>query len=139
MPTTKETSVTTTEPERPTKNGRSNGVAEGFAEGMVGSVEGITTIARDQAEGAFKQGEKVGLVLRDQSIVSIKAAEDIGLSLLSAFAEISAPLTPKVPSIVPMGNFDTLVKAGFDITQQLLTTERKLAETTVAILIRRAD
>ncbi|MGP0029059.1 MAG: hypothetical protein ACLPVF_00970 [Acidimicrobiales bacterium] len=131
--------MTTTEADRPTKNGRGNGVAEGLAEGIVGSVEGLTTIARDQAEVSFKQGEKVGLVLRDQSILSIKAAEDFGLSVLSTYAEITAPFTPKLPTIVPVGNLDTLVKAGFDITQQLLTTERKLAETAVALVIRRID
>ena len=131
--------MTTTEADKPTRNGKSSGVAEGFAEGIAGSIEGLTTIARDQAEGSFKQGERVGLVLRDQSVGSIKAMEDIGLSLLSSVAEITAPWTPKFPSIVPIGNLDTLVKAGFDITQQLLSTERNLAETTVAMVVQRVD
>jgi hypothetical protein len=138
MPTTKESDVTTTEAERPTRNGKTNGVAEGFAEGIAGSVEGLTTIARDQAQESFKQGEKIGLVLRDQAILSIRSAEDVGLSLLSTLAEITGPFSPKLPSIVPTASLNTLVKAGFDVTQQLLTTERRLAEATVALVTRAA-
>jgi hypothetical protein len=131
--------VPTTEAERTIKNGKPHGTAEGLAEGIAESFEGLATIARTQAEDSFKQGEKAGLVLKDQSIVSIKAAEAIGLSVLSAVADIAAPLTPKLPSVVPMSNLETLVKAGFDITQQLLSTERTLAEAATRIVIRQAD
>ncbi len=126
----------TTEAERTVKNGKSYGTAEGLAEGMAESFEGLATIARTQAEESFKQGEKAGLVLKDQSIVSIKAAEAIGLSLLAAVAEITAPMTPKLPSVVPVSNLETLVKAGFDITQQLLNSERTLAEAATRLVIR---
>jgi hypothetical protein len=138
MPTTKESTVTTTEAERPSRNGKRHGVAEGFAEGLSGSLEGLTLMARDQAEESFRRGEKAGEVLRDQAIVSIKAVEDIGLDLLSSWGEITAALGPKLPSIFPVGSLDTLVKAGFDITQQLLTAERKLAEATLAVVARQA-
>jgi hypothetical protein len=127
--------MTTTEAEKPTNNGKSNGVAEGFAEGIAGSVEGLTAFARDQAQGTFDQGTKMGMVLRDQSILSIKAVEDIGLSLLATLSEITAPFTPKWPSMVPVGNLDLLVKAGFDISLQVLKTERKLAESAVAMVV----
>jgi hypothetical protein len=130
--------VTTTEAERPTRNGKQHGVAEGIAEGLSESLEGLTHIARDQAEESFKRGDKVSEVLRDQAIVSIKAVEDIGLDLLSTWAEFAATFTPKLPSIVPVGNLDTLVKAGFDVTQQILAAERKLAEATVAAVSRQA-
>ncbi|HEY1652532.1 MAG TPA: hypothetical protein VGG09_11675 [Acidimicrobiales bacterium] len=130
----------TTEAERTTKNGRANGSAEGFAEGLAEglaeSFEGLATIARTQVEESFKQGEKAELVLKDQSIVSIKAAEAIGLSVLSAVADVTAPLTPKLPTVIPLSNLETLVKAGFDITQQLLSTERTLAETATRMVIR---
>jgi hypothetical protein len=135
----KETNVpTTTEAERTVKNGRAQGTAEGLAEGIAETFEGLATIALAQAEESFKQGEKAELVLKDQSIVSIKAAETIGLSVLSAVADITAPLTPKLPSVVPMSNLETLVKAGFDITQQLLSTERALAEAATRIVVRQA-
>jgi hypothetical protein len=130
--------VPTTEAERTTKNGRANGAAEGIAEGIAESFEGLATIARTQAEDSFKQGEKAGLVLRDQSIVSIKAAEAIGLSLLSAVADITAPLMPRLPSVVPASNLDTWVKAGFDITQQVVSSERRLVEAAVGIVVRQA-
>lgn len=137
--TVKETNVpTTTEAERTVKNGRAQGTAEGLAEGIAETFEGLATIALRQAEESFKQGEKAELVLKDQSIVSIKAAETIGLSVLSAVADITAPLTPKLPSVVPMSNLETLVKAGFDITQQLLSTERALAEAATRIVVRQA-
>lgn len=129
---------TTTEAERTVKNGRAQGTAEGLAEGIAETFEGLATIALTQAEESFKQGEKAELVLKDQSIVSIKAAETIGLSVLSAVADITAPLTPKLPSVVPMSNLETLVKAGFDITQQLLSTERALAEAATRIVVRQA-
>jgi hypothetical protein len=138
MPTTKESNVTTTEAERPTRNGKRHGVVEGFAEGLTGSVEGLTFMARDQAAETFTRGEKASEVLRDQAIVSIKAVEDIGLDLLSSWTEITAALAPKIPSIVPVGNLDTLVKAGFDITEQLLATERKLVEAAVGLVRRQA-
>jgi flagellar biosynthesis/type III secretory pathway protein FliH len=128
--------VPTTEAERTTRNGRAHGIAEGLAEGLAESFEGFVTIARTQAEESFKQGEKAELVLKDQSIASIKAAEAIGLSVLSAMADITAPLVPKLPSVVPVSNLETLVKAGFEITQQLLSTERTLAEAATRMIIR---
>jgi hypothetical protein len=137
IPTTKETTVATTEAERTTKNGKAHGTAEGLVEGIAESFEGLATIARTQAEDSFKQGEMAGLVLKDESIASIKAAETIGLSLLSTMADITAPLTPKLPSVVPVSNLETLVKAGFDITQQLLNTERTLVEAATRMVIRR--
>lgn len=134
IPTAKETTVPTTEAER-TINGKANGTAEGLAESFAESFEGLATIARTQAEESLKQGEKAGLVLKDQSIASIKAAESIGLSVLSAVADITAPLTPKLPTLVQVSNLETLVEAGFDITQQLLSTERTLAEAATRIVI----
>jgi hypothetical protein len=136
IPTAKETTVATTEAERTTKNGKAHGTAEGLVEGIAESFEGLATIARTQAEDSFKQGEMAGLVLKDESIASIKAAEAIGLSLLSTMADITAPLTPKLPSVVPVSNLETLVKAGFDITQQLLNTERTLVEAATRMVIR---
>jgi hypothetical protein len=136
IPTAKETTVPTTEAERTTKNGKSHGTAEGFVEGIAESFEGLATIARTQAEDSFKQGEMAGLVLKDESIASIKAAETIGLSVLSAMADITAPFTPKLPSVVPVSNLETLVKAGFDISQQLLSTERALIEAATRMVIR---
>jgi hypothetical protein len=135
IPTTKETIVATTEAERTIKNGRVDGAAEGLAESIAESFEGLATIARTQAEESFKQGEKAELVLKDQSITSIKAAEAIGLSVLSAMADITAPLTPKLPSTFPVSNLETLVEAGFDITQQLLSTERILVEAATRMII----
>ena len=128
----------TTEAERTIKNGKAQGTAEGLVEGIAESFEGLATIARTQAEESFKQGEKAGLVLKDQSIASIRAAEAIGLSVLFAMADITAPLTPKLPRVVPVSNLETLVKAGFDITQQLLSTERTLAEAATRMLIRQS-
>ncbi len=138
IPTAKETTVPTTEAERTTKNGKAFGTAEGLAESIAETFEGLATIARTQADESFKQGEKVELVLKDQSIVSIRAAEAIGLSVLSAMADITAPLVPKLPSVVPVASLETLVKAGFDITQQLLSTERTLAEAATRIIIRQS-
>jgi len=100
---------------------------------------GLATIARTQAEESFKQGVKVELVLRDQAIVSIRAAEDIGLAWLSTVADVTVPLTPKLPGIAPVANLDTMVKAGFDVAGQLLSTERKLAEAAVAVVMRQVD
>jgi hypothetical protein len=77
-------------------------------------------------------------VVKDQSIASIRAAESIGLSLLAAVADITAPLTPKLPSVVPVSNLETLVEAGFDITQQLLSAERTLAEAVTRMVIRQS-
>jgi hypothetical protein len=87
-----------TEGDRTTKNGKAHGAAEGIAEGIAESVEGLAAIARTQAEETFKQGEKAEPVLRDGAIASIRAVEEVGLSLLSTFAEVSAPITPKLPS-----------------------------------------
>ena len=106
IPTAKETTVPTTEAERTTKNGKSHGTAEGLVEGIAESFEGLATIARTQAEDSFKQGEMAGLVLKDESIASIKAAEGIVLSVLSAMADITAPFTPKLPSVVPVSNLE---------------------------------
>jgi hypothetical protein len=128
--------VPTTEAERTTENGKVHGTAEGLVEGIAESFEGLATIARRQAEDSFKQGETAGLLLKEESIASIKAAEAIGLSVLSATADITASLTPKLPSVVPVSNLETLVKAGFDITQQLLSTERTLVEAATRIIIR---
>jgi hypothetical protein len=75
------------------------------------------------------------LVLKEQTLASIKAAEAIGLSVLSAIADITTPITPRLPSIVPGSNLETLVEAGFDITQQLLSTERILAEAATRMVI----
>jgi hypothetical protein len=138
IPTAKESTVPTTEAERSTKNGKAHGSAEGLAEGFAESFEGLATIARTQAEESFKQGERAGLVLKDQAIASVKAAEEIGLSVLSAMADITAPLMPKLPSVVPVSNLETLVKAGFDITQQLLSSQRTLVEATTRIVVRQA-
>jgi hypothetical protein len=131
MPTT-----TATEAERTTRNGRTNGTAEGLAESFAETFEGLANLALTQAEESFKQGEKAELVLKDQSIASIKAAESIGLSMLSAVADITAPFTPRLPNVVPMANLETLVKAGFDITQQLLSTERALVEAATRVVAR---
>jgi hypothetical protein len=139
VPTTKESIVPTTEVERITKNGKLAGGAEGVAEGIAGGIEGLTSIALHQAEESFKQGEKAELVLRDQSLASIKSAESLGLSLISTISDVTAPFTPNFPSIVPAGNLDTLVKIGFDITQQLLSSERRLAEAVVGLATRRAS
>lgn len=128
----------TTEAERTIKNGKAFGSAEGLAESIAESVEGLETIARTQADESFKQSQKAGLVLKDQSIASIRAAEAIGLSVLSAMADITAPLTPNLPSVVPVSNLETLVKAGFDITQQLLNTERTLVEAAATMVIRQS-
>lgn len=128
---------TATEVDKTTKNGKAYGAAEGFAEGIAESFEGLATIAFHQAEDSFKQGEKAGLVFRDQSIVTIKAMESVGLSMLSTLADMTAPFTPKLPSVVPVGNLEAFVKAGFDITQQVLSTERKLAETAVSLVAQR--
>jgi hypothetical protein len=127
--------VATTEAERTVKNGKAYGTAEGLAESIAESFEGLATIARTQAEESLKQGENAGLVLKDQSIASIKAAESIGLSVLSAVADIAAPFTPKLPSMIPVSDLGTLVEAGFDITQQLLSTERTLVEAATRIVI----
>jgi hypothetical protein len=137
IPTAKETPVPTTEAERTIKNGKPDGVAEGLAESIAESFEGLATIARAQAEESFKQGENVELVIKDQSIAAIKAAETIGLSLLSTLADITAPFVPKLPSAAPVSNLETLVDAGFDIAQQLLTSERTLAEAATKIVVRR--
>ena len=59
----------------------------------------------------------------------------MGLSIHSTIADVTAPLTPKLSSIVPE-NLNTLVKAGFDIPEQLLSTERKLTEAAAAIVVR---
>lgn len=136
IPTAKETTVPTTEAERTIKNGKAYGTAEGFAESIAESFEGLAKIARTQADESFKQSEKAGLVVKDQSIASIRAAEAIGLSVLSAMADITAPLTPDLPSVVPVSNLETLVKAGFDIMQQLLNTERTLVEAAATMVIR---
>ncbi len=130
---------TTTEADRTTKNGNGHGAAEGIAEGIAESFGGLATIARTQAEESFKQGVKVELVLRDQAMASIRAAEDIGLAWLSTVADVTAPLMPRLPGIVPVANLDTMVKASFDVAGQLLSTERKLAEAAVAVVIRQAD
>lgn len=127
--------MATTEAERTIKNGMVYGTAEGLAESIAESFEGLATIARTQAEESFKQGEKAGLVFKDQSIASLKAAEAIGLSVLSAMADITAPLTPKLPSILPVSNLETLVEAAFDITQHLLSTERTLVEAATKMII----
>lgn len=127
--------MATTEAERTVKNGKAYGTAEGLAESIAESFEGLATIARTQAEESLKQGENAGLVLKDQSIASIKAAESIGLSVLSAVADIAAPFTPKLPSMIPVSDLGTLVEAGFDITQQLLSTERTLVEAATRIVI----
>jgi hypothetical protein len=130
--------VPTTEAERTIKNGKADGTAEGLAESIAGSFEGLATIARTQAEVSFEQGENAGLVLKDQAIASIKAAEAIGLSVIAAIGDITAPLTPKLPAVVPVSNLETLVQAGFDITQQLLSTERTLAEAATRMVIGRS-
>jgi hypothetical protein len=122
--------------ERTTKNGKALGTAEGLAESIAESFEEFATIARTEAEQSFKQGERAGLVVKDQSIASIKAAEAIGLSVLSAVADATAPRMPNLPSVVPVSNPETLVKAGFDIGQQLLSAERTLAEAATRIVIR---
>lgn len=137
--TTKEFTVPTmTEADRTTKNGNARGAAEGIAEGIAGSFEGLAAIARTQAEETFKQGEKAERVLRDQAVASIRAVEDLGLSVLSTIGEVAAPLLPKLPGIVPAGNLDLLVKSGFDIAEQMLSTERKLTEAAVAIVVGQA-
>jgi hypothetical protein len=136
--TTKEAPVpTATETDRTTKNGDAHGAAEGIAEGIAESFEGLATIARTQAEESFRQGEKAGLVLRDQTIASLKAIEAIGVSLISAFDEMAGPFTPKLPAVVPTRSLDALVKAGFDIAEQVLNTERTLADAAVRLVIRR--
>jgi hypothetical protein len=129
--------VPTTEAERTIRNGKTDGAAEGLAESIAESFEGLATIARTQAEESFKQGENAGLVLKEQAIASIKAAEAIGLSMLSALSDITAPLTPKLPSVVPVSNLETLVGAGFDIYEQLVSTERILAEAAARMVIGR--
>jgi hypothetical protein len=138
IPIAKESTMPTTEAERIIKNGKAHGTAEGLAEGIAESFEGLATIARTQAEESFKQSELAGLVLKDQTIAFIKAAEAIGLSLLSAVADITAPLTPKLPRVVPVSNLEELVKSGFDVTEQVLSTERTLAEAATKILVRQA-
>jgi hypothetical protein len=125
-----------TEAEKTSKNGKVQGTAEGLAESIAESFEEFATIARTEAEESFKQGERAGLVLKDQSIASIKAAEAIGLSVLAAVADVTAPFMPNLPSVVPVANLETLVKAGFDISQHLLSTERALAEAATRIVIR---
>ena len=126
----------TTEAERTIKNGKTYGTAEGLADSIADSFVGLATIALTQAEDSFKQGEKAGLVIKDQSIASIRALEAIGLSVLTAMSDITAPLMPKLPSVAPVSNLETLVRAGFDITQQLLSTERTLAEAATRMIIR---
>jgi len=127
-----------TEADRTTKNGNARGAAEGIAEGIAGSVEGLAAIARTQAVETFKQGERAERVLRDQSVASMKAVEELGLSVLSTIGEVAAPLMPKLPGIVPAENLSLLVKSGFDIAAQILSTERRLSEAAVAIVIRQA-
>ena len=127
---------TLTEADRTTKNGNARGAAEGIAEGIAGGVEGLVAIARTQAEETFKQGEKAERVLRDQAVASILAVEELGLSVLSTIGEVAGPLMPKLPGIVPTGNLNVMVKSGFDLAEQMLSTERKLTEAAVAIVIR---
>jgi hypothetical protein len=127
----KECTVTKTESESVPKNGKGSVGPEGIVQGLVEGVGGLTTIARDQANESFRQGERAAMVLRDQSLVSIRAAEAIGLAVLHTLADIVLPLSPRLPVVAPAGRLETVVKAGFDVAQQLLATERKLAETAV--------
>jgi hypothetical protein len=83
-------------------------------------------------------GREAERVLRGQAIASSEAVEEVGPSFLSTIAEVTAPFTPKFPSIVPAQNLNTLVTSGFDIAQQLPSTGRKLMEAAVAIVTRQA-
>jgi hypothetical protein len=51
--------------------------------------------------------------------------------------EMAGPNTAKLPAVVPTRSLDALVKAGFDIAQQLLSTERTLAEAAAGLVLRR--
>ena len=90
----------------------------------------------DQTTASFRQGEQAIVLLKEQSITSIKQAEALGLEIMTTLADVVAPMTPRLPSLVPAGGLDTVVKAGFDVTQQLLATQRKLAEHAVELVIR---
>jgi hypothetical protein len=122
------------ESEPVTKNGKDAVPPEGIALAIVDGLEGLSTIARDQTAESFKQGEKVVGVLRDQSILTIRAAEALGVSALSAFGEVAMPMVPRLPLLSPVSNIDAVVKAGFDVAQQLLASQRKLTESAVGLV-----
>ncbi len=123
-----------TESDTVTGNGKDTVPPEGLAMGIVDGLEGLTTIAREQTAESFRQGEKVTNVVRDQSILAIRAVEALGVAVLSALQSATTPMLPRLPSLTPVDGLDTVVKASFDVGQQLLASERRIAESAVSLV-----
>jgi len=123
-----------TESDTSTGNGKGMVPPEGIAMGIVDGLEGLSTIAREQTAQSFRQGERVANVVRDQSIVMIRAVETLGVAALTALRSAATPLVPRLPSLTPVDGLDTVVKAGFDVGQQVLTSQRKVAESAVSLV-----
>jgi hypothetical protein len=131
---TKESTMVKTESDTSTGNGKGMVPPEGIAMGIVDGLEGLSTIAREQTAQSFRQGERVANVVRDQSIVMIRAVETLGVAALTALRSAATPLVPRLPSLTPVDGLDTVVKAGFDVGQQVLTSQRKVAESAVSLV-----
>ena len=117
-----------------TANGKDIVPPEGLAMGIVDGLEGLSAIAREQTAESFRQGEKVANVVRDQSIVAIRAVESLGVAALSALRSATTPVVPRLPSVTPVDGLDTVVKASFDVGQQLLASQRRIAESAVSLV-----
>lgn len=123
-----------TESDTITSNGKDAVPPEGLAMGIVDGLEGLSTIARDQTAESFRQGEKVANVVREQSIATIRAVEALSVATLSALRNVTAPVVPRLPSLTPVDGLDTVVKASFDVGQQLLASQRRIAESAVSLV-----
>ena len=73
-------------------------------------------------------------MVRDQSILAIRAVEALGVAVLSALQSVTTPMLPRLPSLTPVDGLDTVVKASFDVGQQLLASERRIAESAVSLV-----
>ena len=101
---------------------------------IVDGLEGLSTIARDQTAASFRQSEKVANVVRDQSIVTIRAVEALSVAAISALRSATTPIVPRLPALTPVEGLDTMVKASFDVGQQLLASQRRFAESAVSLI-----
>jgi hypothetical protein len=138
MPTTKEEAVPTqTSTTTKNGNGKHDDGADALAEALFESVEGLTDLAREQTEDSLARGERAIGLLRDETVRSVKGAESLGVSFLTRLASATEPFTPLLPRLSPVQTLDTAVRAGFDVAQQLVATQRHLAEATLETVGRR--
>jgi hypothetical protein len=88
--------------------------------------EALASFLLEQTTAAFKQGEEVLGVARKQLASNIAHAESFALETIGKWRELTGTL-PTTPAWTTPAGFGSAALFGFDVAEQILAAERRIA------------